>query len=233
MPVYTLRRLIDDGILASAMNPLIPGARQLLATLWLSRALPVLAKPVSERCSIPNGYLKRTRYDVQILGQPLVSSADRLLADWFGRWRGACEREGRFPMTMRQFFVTGPEPNACVAAVIDVTATKPQGFEIMAYDGPPARNPVFNRLAQHRRLGAMPYAPLSRTLMADYEAVKLTGVPSLHHLSGSVAGVGHDYHRLIMPCATDGRRIDHLIVITDPRRDRELRVASGSSAAAN
>ena len=67
------------------------------------------------------------------------------------------------------------------------------------------------------RLGDVKPAAYRQSVMEDYRTVVLTGVPAFHLVAGRIDGAHHDYSRLILPLADDGRRVTALIVCTNSR----------------
>jgi hypothetical protein len=64
------------------------------------------------------------------------------------------------------------------------------------------------------RLADVKPAAYRQAVMEDYRTVVLTGVPAFHYVAGNFDGASHNYSRLILPLADDGRRVSSLIVCT-------------------
>ncbi|MGO8915913.1 MAG: hypothetical protein ACLQJR_08400 [Stellaceae bacterium] len=65
------------------------------------------------------------------------------------------------------------------------------------------------------RIGEHPFRLLVDGLIADYGAVRETGIPLYHCIEARLDGHRYAYRRLILPLSTDGKRTDRLLVATD------------------
>jgi hypothetical protein len=99
--------------------------------------------------------------------------------------------------------------------LVDTSATSPEQyhcrFDVAAIVPMPSSDVADLRLADVKP------AVYRQAVMEDYRTVVLTGVPAFHHIAGKFNGASHDYSRLILPLADDGRRVTSLIVCTNSR----------------
>jgi hypothetical protein len=68
-----------------------------------------------------------------------------------------------------------------------------------------------------RRLGDMPPSLMRDNAIEDYWSTVQAGVPAYHLIRLTQDGVSYAYARLLLPFASNGRQVDHLLVLINER----------------
>lgn len=74
------------------------------------------------------------------------------------------------------------------------------------------------------KLSDCPWPQYKDMLVQDYGTVKATGVPMYHEIAIRVDWVGHQYARVILPFAEDGRAVDTVMSCVVHREVPDLRI---------
>jgi hypothetical protein len=218
----TIRRLVQLKLVIPAPSPCIDKAKDLLATRRLAEAMPVLAQPYTVYRRSGEGDLERKKFDTAWLNVEHLHAEDTRLAEWLALWRSQKPSRDGIPNSLTPFFASplAKRPSPTITAVVSVAAKSPGDFEMLLCDGPALQDPPFAISARAILLRKCRLPSLARALKADFEQSKLLEEPLFHHLKGVLKGHRHDYFRLVLPLATQGRGVDCLLIVAELAKDR-------------
>jgi hypothetical protein len=218
----TIRRLVQLKLVIPAPSPCIDKAKDLLATRRLAEAMPVLAQPYTVYRRSGEGDLERKKFDTAWLNIEHLHAEDTRLAEWLDLWRSQKPSHDGIPTSLTPFFASplAKRPSPTITAVVSVAAKSPGDFEMLLCDGPALQDPPFAISARAILLRKCRLPSLARALKADFEQSKLLEEPLFHHLKGVLKGHRHDYFRLVLPLATQGRGVDCLLIVAELAKDR-------------
>lgn len=217
-----MRRLVELGLTVPVPNPCIDKVVDLHASPRLAEAIPVLGKPYHLFRNSRDGMLARKRFDTAWLSKRLASPENQYLADWVALWEQHRPEPGKVPTSLKPFFASGLSKRAspAITAVVSVQAEKAADFEFLAVDGPPLKDPPFERSVRRRFLKSLGYPSLALALKADFLEAKILAQPMFHHLKGEIRGHKHDYYRLILPFSTVNGKVDCLLIVSELASNR-------------
>ncbi len=156
-----------------------------------------------------NDSYKRVR-----LGLDAMCQADKRLSETLRYWNDL--RRGRRLPSRDEIDLPMLTPMMGWIHVVDTGAASPGEYFYRLW-GSKIR---LDRGKDHTRmsLGACPWPILRDAIMQDYGDVVATGEPAYHLISHTINNARHSIARLLLPLATDGRRVDQLFVFINERR---------------
>ena len=104
------------------------------------------------------------------------------------------------------------------AHLVETRNTDPAGYRFRLYGTVNSYRPGHSNLT----LGQMPAGLMREDAIEDYWEVVNTGVPNYQLICRFEDNLAFSYARLLLPLATDGRRVDQLLVLINERRLPEL-----------
>ena len=104
------------------------------------------------------------------------------------------------------------------AHLLDTSDTRPERYRFQLWAS------ASSYLGEHTNqvLGNMPAGLMREDAIEDYWEVVTTGVPTYHLIHRTENQCPYSYSRLLLPVATDGRRVNQLLVLVNERRLTEL-----------
>jgi hypothetical protein len=148
------------------------------------------------------------------LGTDAMCQADKRLGEALRYWNSL--RSGRRLPSRNQIDLPMLRSLMGWIHVVDTGATSPGEYYYRLW-GSKVR---LDKGRDHTRmsLGACPWPILRDAIMQDYSDVVATGEPAYHLISHIIDNARHSIARLLLPLASDGRRVDQLFVLINERR---------------
>jgi hypothetical protein len=104
--------------------------------------------------------------------------------------------------------------------IVDTTADRPDGYFFRLWGSTVSLDRGADYTKQ--RLGQMPHTTMRDAAIEDYADVVATGVPAYQLVCHVQNFMPYSYSRLILPLASDGRRVDRILVSINERVIPEL-----------
>lgn len=104
--------------------------------------------------------------------------------------------------------------------IVDTTADQPAGYFFRLWGSTVTLDRGQNYTKT--RLGEMPHTTMRDAAIEDYGDVVATGVPAYQLVYHVQDFIHYSYARLLLPLATDGRRVDQVLVAVNQRDVPEL-----------
>ena len=151
---------------------------------------------------------KRVRMDLAA-----ISPADRRLAEALQYWNGL--RKGKRLPARPEIDLFSLKPLMGWMHVVDTSAANPEAYYYRLWGS----RVGLDSGKDHTRmpLGEIPWPLLRNAAITDYADVAATGHPAYHLVTHTIDYVRHSFARLLMPLATDGRRVDQLLILINER----------------
>jgi hypothetical protein len=141
-----------------------------------------------------------------------ISAADAWMAAELANWEGA-RRRFLLPAIDDVAFCRGMSPVGGRAHVVDTSQAEPTGYWFRHWG--PINSYHFGETG--RRLGQMPPSLMRDNAIEDYWSTVQAQIPTYHLIRLSAGGATYSYARLLLPFASNGRQVDHLLVLIGER----------------
>jgi PAS domain len=132
---------------------------------------------------------------------------NKVLMDLYRYWE-SLRPTGLIP-SRKDFDVLRLKPVMGMTTVIDVSEQSPVDFRFRLFG---TQIPLPMHLSNQTLAAVRASEPYFKMVEEDYVAARDIGVPLYHEVAALIDYVTHSYARLILPFATDHRKVDQLMV---------------------
>jgi hypothetical protein len=142
-----------------------------------------------------------------------ISPADRRLAEALQYWNGL--RKGQRLPARSEIDLFSLKPLMGWMHVVDTSAANPEAYYYRLWGSRVGLDSGKDHTGM--LLAEIPWPLLRKAALSDYADVVATGHPAFHLVTHTIDYLRHSFARLLMPLATNGRRVDQLLILINER----------------